>query len=322
MKPAGWMRRGLVVLIGVVAVTLPLYFPQYYIQLTTRSLIVGIAAMSFILLAGYGGMISLAQMAFFAMAGYVIAIGTVDLQWPALLEVPLAVLAAILLSSCFGLIAIRAQGNYFLMMTLALGSLFYGLALQWASVTHGYNGISGITRPLIFGYSLRQMIPLYYTTIVVTALCYLLLRHLIHSRFGLVLQGVRDNPKRMTALGYNVQLHRFLVIVISGAVAGVAGILGVYFQGGVSPHTSDLSASILVVLAALLGGVARLEGGLVGAVITVFLLSFLSQYTQRYWTFVGAIFVLVVMFMPNGLLGSRLKISTRAAGRSTLTSQD
>jgi branched-chain amino acid transport system permease protein len=316
------MRYGLAVLIGLVAVTLPLYFPQYYIQLMSRSLIVGIASMSFILLAGYGGMISLAQMAFFAIAGYVIGIGTVDLEWPVLLQLPLAILAAIGLSSCFGLIAIRAQGNYFLMMTLALGSLFYGVALQWASVTHGYNGISGITRPSIAGFSLLEATPLYFTTIVVTALCYLLLRHLIHSRFGLILRGVRDNPQRMIALGYNVQLHRFLVIVISGAVAGVAGILGVYFQGGVSPHTSDLSASILVVLAALLGGVARLEGGLVGAVITVFLISFLSQYTQRYWTFVGAIFVLVVMFMPNGLLGSRLKIATRAGKRSRMISQD
>ena len=299
---------GYVVVIGVAACLLPLVISQFYIQLLTRSLFVGIAAMSFILLAGYGGMISLAQMAFFAIAGYVIGIGTVDLHWPVMLQLPVAVFAATALSACFGLIAIRAQGNYFLMMTLALGSLFYGVALQWASMTHGYNGISGIARPSVAGYSLHDANPLYFTTLVVTALCYLMLKHLIGSRFGIVLQGVRDNPKRMAALGYNVQLHRFLVIVMSGTVAGLAGILGVYFHGGISPHTSDLSASILVVLAALLGGVSRLEGGLVGAIITVFLINFMSQYTHRYWTFVGAIFVLVVMFMPDGLLGSKIRL--------------
>jgi len=294
------------VAVGMVAVVIaPLWVPQFYVQLLTISLSLGLTAMSFILLAGYGGMISLAQMAFYAMAAYVIGIGTMDLGWPILVLLPLAVVAAAAVAAIFGAIAIRSGGIYFLMMTLALSQLFYGIGLQWESVTHGWNGISGITRPTIFGFSLLKATPLYYTAVVVTGLCYLLLRRLVRSPFGIALQGIRDNPTRMAALGFNVNLYRFLAIVISGAFAGVGGILGVYFSGVVSPHTADLSAIVKVLMAALIGGVSRLEGGLVGALVTVLLVSFTSRYTSRYWMVVGAVFVVAVLFMPNGLLGTK-----------------
>jgi branched-chain amino acid transport system permease protein len=294
------------VVVGLVVVfSAPLWLPRFYVHLLTISLSLGITAMSFILLAGYGGMISLAQMAFYAMGAYVIGIGTMDLGWPTSLLLPLAVVAAALVAAVFGAIAIRSRGIYFLMMTLALSQLFYGVGLEWESVTHGWNGISGITRPSVFGHSLLEATPLYYTSLVVTGLCYLLLRRLVHSPFGIALRGIRDNPIRMAALGFNVNLYRFLAIVISGAFAGVAGILGVYYSGVISPHTANLSAIVQVLMAALIGGVARLEGGLLGALVTVLLVSFTSQYTSRYWMVVGAVFVAAVIFMPNGLLGAK-----------------
>jgi branched-chain amino acid transport system permease protein len=207
----------------------------------------------------------------------------------------------------FGAIAIRAKGVYFLMMTLALSQLFYGVGLEWETVTHGWNGIAGITRPTIFGISLIRTTPRYYMALFVTTLCYFALRRIVRSPFGLALQGIRDNPTKMAALGFNVHLYRLLAIIISGAFAGVGGILGVYSTGVISPHTNDLSAIVQVVLAALIGGVTRLEGGLVGAVFTVFLISFTSRYTSRYWMVVGAVFMLVMLFMPNGILGITLR---------------
>ena len=291
------------VAVGLLAVFIaPLWLRQFYVQLLTNSLFLGLTAMSFILLAGYGGMISLAQMAFYSMAAYVIGIGTMDLGWPVMLLLPLAIVAAAAVAAVFGLIAIRSRGIYFLMMTLALSQLFYGVGLEWESVTHGWNGISGITRPTIFGFSLLEATPLYYTSLIVTGVCYLVLRRIVRSPFGIALQGIRDNPTRMAALGFNINLYRFLAIVISGAFAGVGGILGVYYHGVVSPHSADLSAIVQVLMAALIGGVARLEGGLLGALVTVLLVSFTSQYTSRYWMVVGAVFVVAVIFMPNGLL--------------------
>jgi len=253
------VRIAIVLAIVVIAITAPLWSPIYYIQLLDMSLSLGLTAMSFILLAGYCGMISFAQMAFYAMAAYIIGIGTMDLGWPIWILLPLAVAAAGFLSAMFGAIAIRAKGVYFLMMTLALSQLFYGVGLEWESVTHGWNGIAGITRPEIFGISLIRPIPRYYMALFVTTLCYFALRRIARSPFGLALQGIRDNPTKMAALGFNVHLYRLLAIIISGAFAGVGGILGVYSTGVISPHTNDLSAIVQVVLAALIGGVTRLE---------------------------------------------------------------
>jgi len=318
MKANSVYRIVVIAVILLLAVTAPYWLPLYYIQLLDMSLSIGLTAMSFILLAGYCGMISFAQMAFYAMAAYVIGIGTMDLGWPNWVLLPLSVAGASFLSAIFGAIAIRAKGVYFLMMTLALSQLFYGVGLEWESVTHGWNGVAGITRPEIFGVSLLSATPRYYTALVVTIICYLMLRRLVRSPFGLALQGIRDNPTKMAALGFNVHLYRYIAIIISGAFAGVGGVLGVYSTGVVSPHTNDLSAIVRVVLAALIGGVTRLEGGIVGAVVTVLLISFTSRYTSRYWMVVGAVFMLVMLFLPNGILGIKLKKNNDVpSGRST-----
>jgi len=259
--------------------------------------------MTFILLSGYADMMSLAQMSFAAIAGYVIGIGTVKLGMSHVILAPLGIVAAILLSAIFGLIAIRGQKIYFLMMTLALSQLFYGVGMQWVSVTGGQYGFTGLTRPVIFGYSLVEATPLYYLTLVCTFLSYLALKRLVSSPFGLILQGIRDNPRRMAALGFNVQLHRYLCIVISGGFAGIAGILTTYFTGVVSPSRANLPQAVTVVMASLVGGGAVLEGGILGGLIIAFLISIAGQLTARYWTFVGALFILIVLFLPNGFLG-------------------
>jgi branched-chain amino acid transport system permease protein len=295
-------------LIVIFAFLLPLFAEKFTLQLATRGMYLGILAMSFILLSGYVDMMSLAQMSFALMAGYVIGIGVTRYGINQFVLIPLAILGATFLAALFGSIAIRAQKIYFLMMTLALSQLFYGVAMQWVSVTRGYPGIPGIERPVIFGFSLLNARPLYYVTLMVTILCYLMLRRLVNSPFGKTLQGIRDNPKRMAALGYNVQLHRYLAIVISGTFAGIAGILIVYFTGVAAPSRANLPSSVLVVMAALVGGAGVLEGGVLGGILIAFLMSIASRLTTRYWTIVGTLFILIVMFMPNGLLGGDLPI--------------
>jgi branched-chain amino acid transport system permease protein len=299
----------------VVAFTVPLWLPSYWVQSLVTAFALSLVAMSFILLAGYCGMVSFTQMSFYAVSAYIIGICSKDLNWPTFLVIPLALLGALLLSAIFGGIAIRSKGIYFLMMTLALSQLFAGLTLDWQSITHGYIGISGIIRPSIFGFSILKTNPRYFLSLIVTVICYLVLLRIVNSPFGLVLQGIRDNTKRMAALGFNTDLYRFLAIIISGFFAGVGGILGIYSTGAISPTTGDLSAAIMVLMAALIGGVYRLEGGIIGAVITVLLINFTKQYTNRYWIIIGVVFILVMIFLPNGLLGINLKaLMSRKAG--------
>lgn len=297
--------RWLIAVLIIAAVTAPGWLPSYYVQLSTRSLILALVAMGFILLAGFSGMISLAQMSFFAMAGYVIGVAVMDHHWPFAFAIPAAIAGAALLSAGFALIAIRTKGVYFLMMTLALSQLSYGVALQWASVTRGWDGFSGIKRPSIFGWSLIEINPLFYLTLIIFLACYIVLRGIVRSPFGLSIRGIRDNPVRMAALGFNVQVHRFLVLVISGVLSGIAGVLGVFYYGGVSPATTGLSQIMLVVMAAIAGGVSRIEGGIVGAFIAVLLTSIASQYTQHYTTIIGLVFMLLILFLPGGVLGRR-----------------
>ena len=298
---------GVVVLVFV-ALTLPFWAPVFTIHLTIRGMYLGIVAMSFILLAGYGDMTSLAQMSFTTMAGYVIGIGVMRYGLPHSLLAVLAVLSAAGLSALFGIVAIRAQKLYFLILTLALSLLFYGVGMQWATVTGGSDGITGISRPVIFGFSLIQFQPMYYLTLVITVICYIVLDRLVRSPFGIALQGIRDNPRRMASLGFNVQLHRYIAFVVSGTFAGVAGVLTVYFTGVVLPDRAALGQTILVVLASLVGGVFTLKGGILGGILMAYLISYASQYTPRYWAVLGALFILVVIFMPNGILGGSLSL--------------
>jgi branched-chain amino acid transport system permease protein len=301
----------------LLSLSLPALLPKFTIQLTIHGLYLGVVAMTFILLAGYADMISLAQMSFAAAAGYVIAIGSVKFGISQWILFPGAILGATAVSAIFGLVAIRGQKIYFLMMTLALGQLFFGIGMQWVSLTGGAYGYTGLSRPTILGYSLLDANPLYYFTLAITAASYLALRRIVHSNFGLVLQGIRDNPQRMEALGFNVQLHRYLAIVISGAFAGVAGILNTYYTGVITPSRAGLSQSVIVVMAALVGGVRRLEGGLLGGILIAFLLSVTNELTARYWTVVGVLFILVVIFLPNGLLGGVLPQARSLRKRGT-----
>jgi branched-chain amino acid transport system permease protein len=294
--------------VGSILISLPWWAPLFTMQLTIRGLYLSILAMSFILLAGYGDMMSLAQMSYATMAGYVVGIGVMKYGMSHGVLIPLSLIGGVLLSALFGLIAIRAQKIYFLMMTLALSQLFYGVGMTWASMTGGTDGYTGISRPVFWGISLGDSIPLYLLTLFCTVLSYLILKRLIESPFGWALQGIRDNPKRMAALGFNVQLHRYLTIVISGFFASLAGLLTVYFTGVVLPDRAHLPSSILVVMAALIGGVTVLKGGLLGGVLMAFIISIASQYTFRYWTVVGTLFILVVMFLPNGFIGSDGKV--------------
>lgn len=307
MKEQKWFQRILGILILILSFTAPFWLPSYYLQLSTRSMILAIITMSFILLAGFGGMTSLAQMSFFAASGYIYGFTVMTHGWRIDLAIPVAIVGATLISSAFALLAIRAKGIYFLMITLALSQVSYGIAMQWAEVTRGSEGFSGITRPTIMGWSLIDYIPMFYLTLIVTIVCYLLLRRLVRSPFGWALQGIRDNPVRMAALGFDIQLHRFITLSIGGFFAGISGVLGVFYYGGVSPTTTGLSQTLLVVMSAIAGGVTMIEGGIVGAFITVFLMSVASQYTQRYLTIIGLVFVLLILFLPKGLLGSKDK---------------
>lgn len=303
--------HAVILLVLLIFMTAPIWLSSFSLFLLTRILFLSLVSMSFVLLIGYGGMLSLVQIGFFGVAGYIIGIGTLRFSLPTEVIIPLAILFTIALSATFGLIAIRTERNYFLMMTIAFAMILYDGSLQWSTLTGGYDGLTGIAPPQLFGYSFNSRTSLYFFILIPVALSYFALRRIIQSPFGIALKGVRDSAKRMAALGFNVKLHRYLAIVMSGAFAGIAGVLGAYFYGLMSPYMLNLNAAVMVLFIALLGGVTKLEGALVGALIYVLLEDFASQYTQRYQIIIGVFFVLIVLFLPNGIMGSSLNIGNK-----------
>ncbi len=303
---------------AVVAAAVPsLGLPQYYISLLTQTWIFGIAAMSLDLLVGFTGLVSFAQAAFFGTSAYMIAVLATQYHlvafWPAL-GIALGTTAA--LAALFGLLALRGEGVTFIIITLALNEIVWGLAYQWVSVSGGDNGIAGFVRPPVFGLDLSGTAAFYRFTLAALLVCLALLAAIVRSPFGLVLRGVRDRPRRMAALGYAVQAFRYAAFVIAAVFTGVAGVLFAYYNEFVGPVNLSLDTAVQILIMVILGGVGTLLGPLAGAAVVVFVSNALSNLTQRWELILGAIYVAILLFARGGLVGIGHRVA-RVLGAAT-----
>jgi branched-chain amino acid transport system permease protein len=300
-------RRALLAGLGtalVAGMVAPL-LSAYPLTLLTQAAVVAILAMSLDVLLGYTGLPSLGHAAYFGVAAYAVGILATDYKRGFLTCLLAGLLLATLTAALFGLIAIRASGTYFLMITLALGMVVWGLAFRWVSMTKGDNGIAGVPRPeLPLPWSLTAPLPFFYLTLAAAVLAWALLGLLVRSPFGLSLMGIRESESRMRALGYNVWLHKYLAFVIAGAFAGFAGVFWAYYNGFVSPVDVQLVTSVETLLMVALGGPGTLAGPALGAAVIVFLKNFVSVYTKRWLLILGAVYIGVILFAPRGVLGA------------------
>ncbi len=297
----------------VAAVTAPFYVSAYWVgALLTQMLFLGIVAASLIFLSAYGGMVSLAQVSVYGIAGFVLGNATTNGNtkglnlgwnpwWGVLVGIAFAVGAGLL----FGALASRSVGIYFLMITLTY-SVIANLVFGQVTDISGFGGISGIPSPHHIGPVDSHQNRLYYVALVVAFAVYVLLRYVARTPFGLTLQGVRDDPIRMSSLGYNVTLHRTLAFAFASFIAGVGGVLFVWWNGHIDPASIDLGATIDMLVIAVIGGLYRLEGAWVGALFFVIINNYSQQISfigPRFHTLIGAIFLVIVLVSPGGLLG-------------------
>jgi branched-chain amino acid transport system permease protein len=290
---------------GIGLVCLPPFLPAYPLTLLTQALIYAVFAMSLDLLLGYTGLPSLGHAAYFGVAAYTVAIFATNYHASFWLCLILALLAAIATAAVFGLVAIRALGVYFLMITLALGMVVWGLAFRWVSLTQGDNGISGVPRPSLgLPWSFGNPTAFYYLTLVTFLLALGLLWLIVRSPFGMSLRGIRESEGRMRSLGYNVWFHKYLAFILAGAFAGLAGVLWAFYNGFVSPVEVQLVTSVETLLMVALGGPGTLIGPAVGAGVIVFLKNFVSVYTKRWLLILGGVYIGVILFAPQGLIGT------------------
>ena len=286
----------------------PLVLGSYGIGLLTQIVILAILAMSLDILLGYTGLPSLGHAAFFGVAAYAVAVLSTTYRVDFWTTVVAAVVIGTALAAVVGLVVSHVRDVYFLMITLALGMVLWGVSYRWIPVTGGDNGISGIpSLEAHAGLPIAGPATFYYVTLAVFLVCAALMLVLVRSPFGLTLRGIRENEGRMRSLGFDTWLHCYLSYVIAGAFASVAGVMWAYYNGFVSPTYLDLTASSELFLMVTLGGPATLVGPILGAGAIVLLKNVMSAYTARWLLILGIVYIVAILAAPQGIwnLGGR-----------------
>ena len=290
----------------------------YYVNIASQILLYAIFALGLNILVGYAGLVSLGHAGLFGIAAYIVAYLLTSGHGHAFAIVA-ALIGSLSVTACFAALSLRATGISFIMITLALGEIIWGLAYRWISLTNGDNGISVATRPSPFGLALGDARVFYGATLIVFLLSVAASAIFVRSPFGAALRGTRDQPRRMNALGYHVWLIRFWAFMFSGLLTCVAGILFVYYNEFISPQALALTASAEALLMVISGGAGTLLGPIVGAALVVIVKNVASAYVERWNFMLGAIFVAIVVFMPEGLVPGAVRLARsfwRSASRS------
>lgn len=278
--------------------------------------ILGMISLSLMFLAGYGGMVSLVQMSVAACAGYMVAIfgnsavADISLGWPWWATVPVALIIAVLFGTISGALSVRTEGIYTIMITLAIASAFFYFTRQNYTIFNGFSGFNSVLPPPLFGVDWRAATPFYYVSLFFAALSYFVVLYVSKSPFGLALQGIRDNARRMSALGYNITAHRIAAYSFASLIAAVGGILLTWQNSQISPGTAGVARVIDILIIAVVGGIGHPVGAFIGAFIYVLLRTFaldilvgLGLDGQRFQLLIGVGFLLIVFFSPDGVVG-------------------
>ena len=303
--------------------------PFFTFQVAAQSLVLGLIALSLSFLAGYGGMVSLAQMTVAGIAGYAMAVlGTssateISLGWPWWVAVPFAIGIAVLCATLIGWLSVRTEGIYTIMITLAIGVAFYYMVLQNYSIFNGFQGLRELKAPTVLGISWREPMPYYFLALFWSLAGYFLVRYIVRAPFGITLQGIRDNPRRMAALGFHVVAHRVAAYALAGLIAAVGGILLAWYNALMTPGSVGTGWLINILVIAVLGGVKHPIGAFVGALVFVLLQTFAIDVIdrERFNLVIGGVFLAIVLFSPDGLLGLWAKLRSRFGPNQTLSNQ-
>ena len=299
----------------VVLLSLPAFGSDFFVTFVmTQTLILGLIAATIVFLTSYGGMISLAQLLLSGVAGFMFGNAALEsgsrglnLGWPPWVAVVFALGVTVVVAFLLGALASRTSGIYFLMLTLVYGVIGFSVFAQVVTIS-GPGGVTSIIAPE----PLTDPVNLYYAAVFLSALGYLAFRAVGRTNFGLALQGVRDDPVRMSSLGFNVALHRTLAFTLGGLVAGVAGLLNVWWRGQIDPASIAIGPTLILLIIAVIGGISYFEGAWLGAFVYVLLETYASSLPlidrigltpDRFNTVIGLMVLLIMVLSPEGLVG-------------------
>ena len=287
---------------------------RYQLSILTDLLIFGLFALSLDLILGYTGMVSFGHAAYFGLGAYGSALVLINFGQP----IPVALLVGALLAGAVALpvgwFSTRATGIYFAMLTLAFAQLLYTVAYKWRDLTGGSDGIVGVPKTALFwsGPTLASPRAFYFVVAACVVLSFVACRALVNAPFGRALQAIRENERRFASLGRDPRPFKLVVFVIAAIFAGLAGALFAPFRGFASPEVMFWVLSGQGLMMVITGGIGTLIGPIVGAMVFILIQEVLSSYTEHWMIFTGAVFVLMVIFLPGGLVGTVRRIGARA----------
>ncbi len=283
----------------IILLILPVIIPKFYIYILTLIFVTSILAMSLNLVVGHGGLFQFHHGVFYGIGAYTVALMLTKTSLPWWIGFIMGPIIAALFGFLIGLFCVRLTKLYFGMLQISLGSLIWAIAFRWYSLTGGDDGIHGISMPSFIS-SLKGS---YYFILIFLGICLIFLYLILKSPFGNTLRAIRDNPERCAAVGINVKRHQLMAIVIATFFAGIAGVLFVVVEGSVFPDLMFWVLSLEIFIMCLLGGWFTFAGPILGAAIIVSLRTFAGIYTE-YWTLIlGIILILLIFFLPEGVMG-------------------
>lgn len=305
------LQRLLAFLLLAIAVAIPTVAGPFWVSLLTQMLIFGLLALSVDLLLGHAGLFSLCHAAFFSVSAYTTAILQVRYGVGSLVAAPAGLLAGTLLGFLFGL-SVRTRGVYFILITIALGYVIWGVAYRWSSFTGGDNGVTNVPRPDLAGIPLDGMNAFYYLTLAVVLVCVGGYRVLIRSPFGLTLRGIKTSESRMASLGYRPNRHLYVAFVLSAFLASLAGVLYVYYNRFINPVAASFPISVEAALMAIVGGTGTIFGPFLGAGIVLALRNWVSSFVALHHAIMGIVFIVTILWAPNGIMGLAARLRSKS----------
>ena len=298
--------------LAVAAAVLPEVAGPFWMGLVTQMLVFGVLALSVDLLLGHAGLFSICHGSFFAVAAYTTALLEVRYAVATAVAAPAGLLAGTLLGLVFGL-AVRTRGVYFILITIAFGYVVWGVAHRWSSFTGGDNGVTNVPFPAVAGVRIDSHTEYYYLVLVTVVLVALGYGLVIRSPFGLALRGIKGSESRMRTLGYDSNRHLYAAFVLSAALASLAGVLYVYYNRFVNPVAASFPVSVEAALMAIIGGTGTILGPFIGSVIILGLRNWVSSFFELYAAIMGLVFIVAVLWVPEGLVGLAARVRGRRA---------
>lgn len=290
-----------ILIIAVVAslVVAPLFLSRFFTYLLALVLLTGLLTSSLNLPLGFGGMYQFHHAVFFGMGAYTVSLTLMKSSLPAFVGYILAPIFSAFLALIMGLICVRLSKLYFGMLQLSLGSLVWIVVYRWYSFTGGDDGLHGVPIPSL----ISSVNGSYYFTLIVTLVCMLILYFVVNSPYGRILQAIRDNPERSASVGIDVRRHRLVALVLGGFFAGIAGALFVTVEGSAFPDLMSWTLSLELIIMCLLGGWFTFLGPMLGAATIVCLRALVGVYTEYWTTALAIILMLLIYFLPEGVIG-------------------